>query len=515
MTLLIASLPVETLEQLRELAEKAWSDGADAIEVRIDGWEESPAALARFLQDQQEKTWIVTCRAAEERGAFRGDIMERVSLLLAASRNSGAYVDFEWRDWQRSDNIRQKVLLAAATPTDPKVHRLILSLHDFTGRAPDDVRGLSDSILNRRDTIAKIAYSGETIDESFSALDLVRSHGDRVIGICMGEAGQWTRVLAKKLGAFASYCSLHENESAAPGQCSINDMISRYRWREIGPSTQLFGLIGDPVRHSLSPLLFNHWFAATSTDAVYLPLLVSRGEDCLGRFLDQCARRPWLDIGGFSVTAPHKQAALRWLGDRIDRAAEHVGAVNTIVFPGGKAFGHNTDCHAAVDSIVNLLQCRRDELAGLTVDVLGTGGAARAVISGLLDFGCQITVFGRRHDDLRKIQRHFSCRSAAWEARLQRDGEMLVNCTTLGMPPWDDATPMPQDSLRGCRFVFDLIYDPPCTALLRDAAEVGAEVCNGLDMFLRQAATQFELWTGKTPDVGATRAWLEYARVRE
>jgi 3-dehydroquinate dehydratase/shikimate dehydrogenase len=205
------------------------------------------------------------------------------------------------------------------------------------------------------------------------------------------------------------------------------------------------------------------------------------------------------------VTVPHKTHALQWVGDGADSMTGWIGAVNTLVFRGEDVAGHNTDCYAAISSIAAALECSRSDLAGMSVDLLGTGGAAYAVAHGLYERGCQLTVYGRSREKTLLIANKCGARAAPWQDRVQRDGDVLINCTTVGMWPEVNASPIPADALYGCRLVFDLVYNPPTTRLLADAAVADARVLSGLDMFVRQAATQFELWTGTTPDTRTAR----------
>ncbi len=504
MTLLVTSIAVKSVDELRTRSARAWGGGAEAVEVRIDTFEDDPAQLAAYLKDHNERTWIVTCRSADEGGLFDGDTAQRVALLIAAARGTGAYVDFELADWRRSDNIRRKIRLASAT-TDGTGSRLILSAHDFAG-GPDNVIKLAAEMTGEDAvTAGKVAYEAGHICDTIDALDLLHERGNAVTAIAMGEDGLWTRVLAKKLGAFATYCALDSDSATAPGQLTLDEIINAYRWTAIDQSTRVFGVIGDPVAHSMSPTLFNFWFAQAGVNAVYFPLRVRDSGDSLRRFLDCCQSRAWLDVGGFSVTIPHKSATLDWLGDSADHMARKIGALNTLSFCGGKTQGFNTDCYAAVSCVADALGCARTDLGGLSVDVLGTGGAARAVLYGFPMFGCSVTVYGRSTERTRNLTDQFGGRAASWEDRVRRRGDVLINCTSVGMWPDVDASPMPQDALDGCRLVFDVVYNPLETRLLEEASAAGIQTLSGLEMFVRQAATQFTLWTSITPDLKPAR----------
>ncbi len=501
MTLLATSFFADTVEWVRRHAEQAWGGGAEAVEVRIDEFRDAPGELAEYLRRQPDKTWIIACRAAEEGGRSHGGAADRLAFLLNATQGADAYLDFEWSAWRSRPNLgpRQAV----------QERRLILSIHDFQALPPDPAK-LVDEIHSREPcAVAKIAYRPSDIGESFAALDLMRNYGRRVIAVCVGEEGAWTRLLAKKLEAFATYCALDDAPPTAPGQWTLRQMIEQFRWSDIDAETKVFGVIGDPVAQSMSPLLFNHWFGQQRIHAVYMPLRVAAENDSLARFLDACRQRLWLDVGGFSITHPHKTAAFAWLGREADRAAENIGAVNTLVYRNGGVRGYNTDCHAVIDSLLAALGCSRPDLRGLPVDVLGTGGAARAAVSGLRDFGANVVLYGRSKTAANQLQNDLGCSAYPWDQRVRRQGRVLVNCTTVGMAPKGDASPMPAESLIGCELVFDLVYNPLQTRLLRDAADRDVRTLNGLDMFIRQAAVQFQLWTGQSPDASSARHLLQ------
>lgn len=507
MTRLVASVFVESVAELDALALNAWSQGAGAIELRIDTFEGDPSDIAAYLCRHRGRMWIVTCRSDAEGGHFSGATTDRVARLIAATRETGAFVDFELADFKRSDNIAQKVILAA---TDSEGNeRLILSSHYFDGGINDLDTIYRETRETRHGVMVKIAHKVDHIVESFPALDLMREQGGKSVAIAMGEAGLWTRVLAKKLGAFATYASVGGEAETAPGQLSVSELVNLYRWANIDSDTKVFGVVGDPVAHSLSPKLFNYWFEQAGINAVYLPLRVGAGEDGLARFLDECTKRSWLDLGGLSVTIPHKGAALTWACGGADSLSKSIGSVNTLAFLDGAVKGHNTDCYAAIGSLASALGGAATGLTGTSVDVLGAGGAARALLHGLNEHGCKVTLYGRDREKVAALAGEFSCASATWEDRLNRKGEVLINTTPIGMWPAVDESPMPADALAECGLVFDLIYRPMQTKLLREAAPVGCETLNGLDMFLRQAVTQFELWFQRTPDVEGGRALLQ------
>ncbi|MCH8251925.1 MAG: type I 3-dehydroquinate dehydratase [Planctomycetes bacterium] len=519
MTLLVTSVYVVDEATLRQRCAAAFSAGADAVELRIDSWTGDVGAIASFLRENADRTWIVTCRSRAEGGESAETAEQRAALIATATRDTNAYVDFEFADWRRSGEVRRVLGETAAIEDSPTGgstrqsggstrRRLILSSHRFDA-PPDEVAAVFAEMASTGEAaVFKTAFIARDICDAVSALDLLRQQTKPAIAICMGDEGLMSRVLSKKFGAFATYAGLSEAGSTAPGQLTTNAMKNLYRWDAIDGATRVFGVIGDPVAHSLGPRLFNRWFADAEMNAVYLPMRVTTSRDCLARFLTVCAQQAWLDVAGLSVTIPHKTGVLRWLGDRVDRTAQGVGAVNTVVFAKDGPTGFNTDCHAAAASIGAALGCRPDELADVSIDLLGTGGAARAILSGLCGLGCPVTLYGRSAERTKSLAEEFGCRAAAWDDRGNRSGDVLVNCTSVGMWPHVDASPMPSGSLDGLRLVFDTVYNPLETKLLVDAKAAGAATQSGLDMFIRQAAAQFELWTGQAPDVDAGRRWL-------
>lgn len=502
MTLLVASMFVSELDALEERCARAWSEGADAVELRLDRYPGPPAPLAEFLRRHADRQWIVTCRPDVGAGLNRESAARRLEKLRAATAGSSAWIDVDAADHATLREGRHESPAEDGSDTS----RVIVSHHDFTA-PPTDLRDLAKRLLAESPSgIAKIAYATHSAADGFPALDAQRKFGSRLAAIAMGEAGLWTRILAKKLGAWASYAAAETQTPTAPGQIDVHRMIHHFRWPNIGPDTRVYGLLGDPVAHSLSPRLFNAWFSERGINAVYVPLPVTGGEEGLRLFLDECTRRPWLDIAGFSVTVPHKEAALRWVGDGADRAAQGVGAVNTLAFRPNRVAGHNTDVHAAIDILAEALGCRRTELAGISVDVLGAGGAARAVVDGLCDFGARVTIYGRSPQRTKALAESFHAVAAPWNALPARSGDVVVNCTTVGMWPNVNDTPASAEHLRNVRLVFDLVYNPLETKLLREAKAAGAATANGLEMFIRQAAMQFALWTHMTPDLEQGRA---------
>ena len=508
MTLLVASIDAPHVSELAGLAAQAFSEGADAVELRIDGLTDQPERLADLAPLNGHKTWIVTCRSQQQGGGSTLSPQDRLALSLPLADRLHAHLDFEAEDWARLTGEQRPSVFHSSKPAT-RQRRLILSHHEWDAAA-QDVPAIIRSMLGAEpQAIAKAAFVPRDICDTFSALDAMHEFQQRSIAVAMGDTGAWCRILAKKLGAFASFATISHKARTAPGQWTVGDMIARFRWRKISESTRVFGVLGDPVAHSMSPLIFNRWFDEMGIDAVYLPIPVRGNGESLTRFLAGCLSRPYLGIEGFSVTLPHKQAAAAWAGEGADRMVRSIAAANTLMLNSDTPQAFNTDCHAAVDSLVAALGCTRPDLLNLPVDILGSGGTAQALVAGLAALGCKITIFGRSPEKAMDLARRFSCESGTWQDRTSRFSKVLINTTSVGFGENASHSPMPADALTNYDLVFDVIYNPLETRLLRDARAAGVATLNGLDMFIRQASMQFELWIGQKPDQQSARSAVE------
>lgn len=512
MALLVAVIVADRAETMRARALEAFDRGADAVELRLDAISEPEQAIANLAALLPSGRWIATCRTVAEGGLFRGPVEQRVARLLSAGPAGEGFIDFEFADWERSPLAKHDIVQhLAAFGSRSQAPPLILSHHDFV-RRPGDLESLVDRMCAVKEAaVIKVAWPAEDIFSNFEALDMMRSSSKDMIAICMGEAGLMSRVLVGKCGGFATYCAMTSDEGTAPGQPTLDEMRDLYGWDRMDESTHVYGVIGHPVEHSISPVLFNDAFAADRVPGVYLPLSVPPTYDDFARFMDECMAREWLDVRGFSVTLPHKVHALRYLGDNIDPPADVIGAVNTIRIEDGEMWGCNTDSSAAIDTLLAGLGCEWEAMKGVAVDVLGAGGVARAVVGGLSECGCDVTVYNRSEDRARGLADAFACRVQPWANRSQTEGSILINCTSMGMWPQVNESPMAADALRSDVTVFDTVYRPRQTRLLQDAARAGCRTIDGLGMFVHQACQQFEYWTQQSADEGRMRSAAERA----
>jgi len=347
----------------------------------------------------------------------------------------------------------------------------------------------------------------------------------------MGEAGEMSRIIEKKLGGLVTYASLNEKSATAAGQITIEKMKEIYRWDKIDADTELYGIIGSPVAHSLSPLIHNRLFAQIKANKLYLPLFVDGGREQLNQFMENILSRGWLDFRGFSVTIPHKENALEFVrqkGGAVEPLAEKIGAVNTILIERGASSverradstmlttlkAYNTDYNGAMDAITAGMGIKREDLRDLPVAVIGAGGAARAIVAGLSDCRAKIKIYNRTVKRAEGLAKEFNCEWAGLDDLKNLDAKLVINCTSIGMEKTEYRTqntehrrkktsyetPVPEQYLKKGMTVFDTVYNPAETLLLKQAKELGAKTIEGLDMFARQAAYQFRFFTGRQED---------------
>jgi len=523
MTRLCVPLTGSTCEQMAAGLTAAAAGGADTVELRLDFLQEwSEPAVRRLLEAAEAFPGdvIATYRIAAEGGHYDEGEAQRISRLEFVGLSGAVdYIDVEYEAWRVSANVRQKIGLVCDVnaDTDRPRRRLILSKHDFTG-TPIDLDSMLTTIAREPAHVAKIACKANTIVDALRMLDALRTSAAvrPTIALSMGEAGLLTRVLAGKFGAFLTFASLEAGQESAPGQLSLAEMKQLYRWDAIGPATQVYGVIGCPVAHSMSPAILNAAFGETGFDGVYLPFRVEPEYAAFAAFVDGCVVRPWLHLRGCSVTIPHKQNLLAYVEKRggcVEPLARRIGAANTLcIEPGQQEDGtdavvsaYNTDYRGAMDALLAGMGCRAEDLSGVSVAVLGAGGAGRAIVAGLRDCGCAVTIYNRTRDKADALAVEFGAEARPFEERVRHNADVVVNCTSTGMWPNVDDTPMPAEGLASRPLVFDTVYNPIETRLLREAREHGCRTVDGVEMFVRQAAAQFERWTSRPAPVALMR----------
>src|SRR6195256_2710331 len=361
---------------------------------------------------------------------------------------------------------------------------LILSFHDFRGTKKLDET--LAKMLSLQADFYKIVSTATTLSDNVTMIKFLAKESDKhsLIGICMGEQGIISRVLAVRAGSVFTFAAISPDEKTAAGQVTAQELRNVYRIEQVDAATRVYGVAGDPVVHSLSPAIMNAALRRENVNAVYLALHAKTLKDLL-----TCVRE--IPIHGISVTMPYKQAIVPYL-DNTDSHTSKIGACNTVVrAQDGKLYGFNTDAAG----IVRPLERRLSTLEGARILVLGAGGAARAAVFGLKERGCEVYILNRGAGPAQKLARKAHARSVKRADLKKYAFDVIINATPVGMGNTRE-TPLQEKEINA-RYVFDMIYDPPETRLLQLAKERGAQIIPGIEMFVHQAARQFEIWTGK------------------
>ena len=445
------------------------------VELRLD-WLAGEAEIVRFLRRLAAKkpsraTLIATCRRRAAGGRFRGSIAKQLLYLSEAIRAGCAWYDLEVETSSQCPAELVDALLGEG--------RQLASAHFFRKMPKNPQRVVSNLARSRPDAL-KIAAQSDSLAAALRLLRTARSRRN-VVAVPMGDVALPARVLALSRGSALAYAPV-ENPTA-PGQLALGDFIHLYRAARITRRTRVYGVIGNPIAHSLSPQMQNAGFQARRIDAVYLPFLVRS----LPGFL--AAIGP-LGVAGFSVTIPHKQAILHHL-DGCDPLARAIGAVNTVVVRGGgKLYGYNTDYVGVLRSLE-----RRIPLSASRILILGAGGAARAVAFALAQAGASVCVCARRPLKSQQLARAVGGHAIERPCLRREFFDAIVNTTPVGMHPHVRQSPLEARELN-CRLLFDAIYRPRVTRLMQLAARRGIETVSGLEMFVAQGTAQWEIWTG-------------------
>ena len=522
MTLIAASIAVHAADEVSAALERARAvaaAGANLIEWRIDGLAEeaNPLPVAQRLVRESSRPCVVTCRPASEGGEYRGEDSARISLLeaLAASDDPPRYIDVELATYQRSENLRQKVRLAVTHSRQPRDLQtsLILSAHDFERRPANLLQRIEAMTADDACAVIKVAWMARSLRDNLEAFELLAGRRKPMIALCVGPFGLMSRVLAPKFGGFLTFATDSGSDLTAPGQPTIDELRHLYRFDSIHPDTKTYGVIGWPVEHSRSPHLHNAGFSVIGHDGVYLPLPIPPEYEHFKATVGELIDAPGLDFRGASVTIPHKENLVRFVrerGGRLDAMSERIGAANTLIVgsAGGLACA-NTDAPAIAASLCEAMVITRDQLKDKRIAIIGAGGVARAAVGGLLDAGAKVVIFNRTAgraqrlaDDLASLAQADSARLAVGKPDSISCGcfHAFINCTPIGMQggPAPEESPLPDHvALNDEVTVMDTVYAPARTPLIREAEARGARAITGVDMFLRQAAMQFEAWTGR------------------
>lgn len=559
MTLICVPILIDDPLQAHTDAREARDRGADLVEFRVDGFFtgddasfEMQASAVVDLVSRCPLPCIVTCRPVLEGGHYDGPDNARISLMqrLATPDTSSVapeetperapqYLDIELSTYARSANVKQKVNLAVDHPEQLRdvSTGLILSLHDFHTRPPDLIRRLRDMFSEPAARVVKVAYRARSLRDNLELLDILAevragagAIGKPMIALAMGPFGLMSRVLAPKFDAFLTFASLRRSTATAPGQPIISELVDLYRFRSITSTTRVYGVVGWPVEHSLSPLVHNAGFEAVGHDGVYLPLPIPPEYEHFKATIPALIDHVHLDLHGLSVTMPHKEHLVRLArelheeGDgrwHLDDVSQRCGSANTLtVTRDGKGRAtridvSNTDAAAVaslLDEMIPAVSGAGASGTPRTICVLGAGGTARAVIARLLEGPWTILLINRTRENAEALVRDVlvttddPARLRIIEARelsgLAAPLAAILNCTPVGMTsgPAPDSSPLDPAILRNLpseTLVTDCVYNPLQTPLLIAASQAGLQTLDGAAMFVRQAAAQFTQWTSR------------------
>src|SRR5579871_2058475 len=464
------------------------------LEFRLDYLEKPLLALPKlkhFFEDNTAATAIATCRRAANGGKFSGNVAAEMEILSKAAGAGFHIVDLELE----SAEALKKGELQKLRDTGVA---LIISHHDFN--ATKDLDGIYQRIAPFHPDFVKIVPTAKSLTDNVTLIRFLERMTDNsnIIGICMGDAGIISRVLGLRAGSAFTFAAATPGEETGPGQIAARTLIETYRVDQVDAATKVYGVAGNPIKSSLSPVMMNTAFRRETVNAVYLALQSHKVTDLLKLVHE-------IPIQGLSVTMPHKQEIMSHL-EKTDPLSAKIGACNTVLrAQDGKLYGFNTD----VAGIVGPLE-KRMSLRGAKALVLGAGGAARAAVFGLRDKGADVFILNRTAETAAKLAKQSGSKTIKKEAVAKTPFDVIINATPVGMAGQKGAQLLEAKDLN-TKLVFDLVYNPVETPLLRLARQQSIPVISGVEMFVQQGARQFEIWTGKPAPV----AEMQYVVVSE
>ncbi|MBV9340450.1 MAG: shikimate dehydrogenase [Acidobacteria bacterium] len=466
-----------TTDEMLAKAEAVARDNS-FVELRLDYLPDPRSALPRirqFLESRPLVTAMATCRRASSGGRFRGSVPSEIEILSKAALAGCQLLDVELETAERIKSEQLQKLRSKAG--------LVVSFHDF--RRTHNLEETLRKMAAYQADFYKIVATATALYDNVVMMKFLERYCDQhsLVGLCMGEQGLISRVLGLRSGSLFTFGAIAGDDKTAPGQITSQELLATYRIDRLDAATRVYGVAGDPISHSLSPAIMNAALRRENVNGVFLALHTKSLKDLLA-----CVRE--IPIHGLSITMPYKQAILPYL-DNSDPHTVKIGACNTVVrSQDGKLYGFNTDTSGVVRPLEQRLA-----LNDARILVLGAGGAARAAVFGLSARGAEIFLVNRSPAAAQKLARQAKARTLK-RAELKRlDFDVIINATPVGMGNTRES-PLNGEEIRA-RFVFDMVYDPAETRLLQLARQRGAEIIPGSEMFVHQAARQFEIWTGK------------------
>jgi 3-dehydroquinate dehydratase/shikimate dehydrogenase len=458
--------------------QEAAKRGARLIELRLDFLAKAPD-FKRLLANKP-CALVATVRRPQDGGRWPGSEDERRMLLRQA-----IVAGFDWVDVETD--------IAEEVRRFKNVKRIV-SYHNLR-EVPADLEKIHERMCKQDADVVKLSVTAQHPVDNLRVLKLLNKPPKPTVAFCMGDLGIPSRIIGARFGAPFTYAAFNKERGIAPGILSYSELKAVYHYGRINKETKIYGVIGDPVAHSLSPLIHNAAFHALGINSAYVPFRVPRAN--LEDFLKQFDRLP---VYGYSVTIPHKEAAANLARDR-DEAVGLIHAANTLVRGEEGFIAYNTDYQAVRDSLLANLPGSSDGALGTlqsrTALILGAGGVARAVAHSLRRGGAVVAIANRTYERALQLAEEVGCRAVDWAARHNVICDTLVNCTSVGMHPNVDESPIHPSFLKPGLMVMEVVYTPETTLLVKEARSRGCHVLTGVDMFVRQAALQFELFTGQ------------------
>ena len=472
---IIGTTPAEMLEKASVAVKET-----PFLEFRLDYLDKPLLALPKlkhFFADNTAATGIATCRRQANGGKFSGTVAAEVEILSKAAAAGFHLFDLELESVEAlKKGELQKLRETGAA--------LIISHHDFS--ATKDLDGIYERIAPFQPDFMKIVPTAKTLTDNVTLmhfLERMADHSD-IIGICMGDAGIISRVLGVRAGSAFTFAAATPGEETGPGQIAARTLIETYRIDQVDTATKVYGVAGNPIKSSLSPVMMNTAFRRETVNAVYLALQATKIADLLKLVQE-------IPIQGLSVTMPLKQEIMAHL-EKTDPLSAKIGACNTVLrAQDGKLYGFNTD----VAGIIGPLE-KRMSLRGAKALVLGAGGAARAAVFGLRDKGAEVFILNRTPETATKLAKQAGAKTIKKEAVAKTAFDVIINATPIGMAGQKGSQLLEAKDLN-TKLVFDLVYNPVETPLLRAARQQNIPIITGVEMFVYQGARQFEIWTGK------------------
>ena len=450
------------------------------IEFRLDYLPKPLAAMPRlkdFLTLHREATCIATCRRKVNGGKFVGAAAAELEVLNKAAAAGFHLVDIELQTAEAMKPADWKKLRATGAA-------LLISYHDF--KTTKDLQKIYARIAPLKPDFVKIVSTARSLADNVTMMRFLESKSEEgnVVGICMGDYGVISRVLGLRAGSRFTFAAATVGEETAPGQIAARTLVETYRVDSIDAGTRVYGVAGNPVQHSLSPIMMNTAFHRETVNAVYLAMQTEKVADLLLLIRE-------VPVHGVSVTMPLKQEIMKHL-DRTDALSQKIGACNTIVrSQDGKLIGYNTDVTGVVRPLEQRLDLRKAKIL-----LLGAGGAARAAAFGLRQRGAEVFILNRTPQTAQKLAREAEAKTIRRDQVAKTTFDVIVNATPVGMAGNKQQTILEEKELNA-RLVFDMVYNPIDTPLLKMARSKGSAVITGAEMFVQQGAEQFQLWTGK------------------